>query len=252
MAGRVLDCGDQSSAGLIRRSNAEWIAALDGTGDAQAAALIDLRTHLLRAALFTLQRALHYVGHLESSIVGELAQDCAQEALTAILQHLRSFRGESRFTTWAYAFAVNTALVTARRERRAYLALDRTVDGADWPPTAARDDDGPPDPERSALQAEMMAAIRDAIERQLTFKQQRVLRALVFEGVPLDVVVRRWGSNRNAVYKLVHDARRKLKKALVARGFDVEEFLGVSRSTRGRRRSMTSAAFVGPLRVAAR
>jgi RNA polymerase sigma-70 factor (ECF subfamily) len=96
-----------------------------------------------------------------------------------------------------------------------------------------------------------MAAIRDVIERQLSFKQQQVLRALVFEGVPLDVVVRHWGSNRNAVYKVVHDARRKLKKELVARGFDVEEFLGVSRPTRGRRRSMTSAAPVHPLRVAA-
>jgi RNA polymerase sigma-70 factor (ECF subfamily) len=212
---------------MTRRSNAEWIVALDGTGDEQAAALTDLRTYLLRAALFTLQRALHYVGHLESSILGELAEDCAQEALTAILQHLHAFRGESQFTTWAYAFAVNTALVAARRERWAPAPLDRILEGAESLPWPARDESGLPDPERRALQAEMMAAIHDGIEQHLTLKQQQVLQALVFEEVPLDEVVRHWGSNRNAVYKLVHDARRKLKTHLVARGFDVKEILDV-------------------------
>ena len=99
------------------RSNTEWIAALTGRGDGHAAALSDLRTHLLRASLFTLQRGR--IGHLESSIVRELAEECAQEALTRIIQGLHAFRGDSRFTTWAYAFAVNTAFATARRQRSA-------------------------------------------------------------------------------------------------------------------------------------
>jgi RNA polymerase sigma-70 factor (ECF subfamily) len=212
---------------MRRRSNAEWIVALDGTGDEQAAALTDLRTYLLRAALFTLQRALQYVGHLESSILSELAEDCAQEALTAILKHLHAFRGESHFTTWAYAFAVNTALTSARRERWAPVPLDRILEGTESLPRPACDEGGPPDPERRALQAEMMTAIREGIEQHLTLKQQQVLRALVFEEIPLDEIVRHWGSNRNAVYKLVHDARRKLKAHLVARGFDVKEILDV-------------------------
>jgi RNA polymerase sigma-70 factor, ECF subfamily len=169
-------------------------------------ALTDLRTYLLRAALFTLQRSLHYVGHLESSILGELAEDWAQGALTAILQRLHVFRGESQFTTRAYAFAVNTALVAARRERRASVPLDRILEGTDSPPWPARDEAGLPDPERHAMQTEMMAAIRDGIEQQLTLKQQQVLRALVFEEISLEEVVRHRGSNRNAVYKLVHDA----------------------------------------------
>jgi RNA polymerase sigma-70 factor (ECF subfamily) len=210
---------------MSRRSNAEWMAALEAEGDEQAVALADLRTYLLRAALFTLQRALHYVGHLQSSALGELAEDCAQEALTAILQHLHDFRGKSQFTTWAYAFAVNTALVAARRERWAPVPLDRILEGSESQPSPAGDEGGPPDPERRALQAEVMAAIRDGIEQHLTLRQQQVLRALVFEEVPLDEVVRRWGSNRNAVYKLLHDARRKLKTHLVARGFDVKEIL---------------------------
>ena len=101
------------------RSNTEWIAALTGRGDGHAAAVSDLRTHLLRASLFTLQRALSSIGHLESSIVRALAEECAQEALTRIVHGLHAFRGDSRFTTWAYAFAVNTAFATVRRERSA-------------------------------------------------------------------------------------------------------------------------------------
>jgi RNA polymerase sigma-70 factor (ECF subfamily) len=235
--GRVLAAGDpdyepersdreyKNAAGGRRRSNSEWIIALNGGGDEQATALTDLRTYLLRAALFTLQRSMHSVGHLRSSILSELAEDCAQEALTSILQRLGSFRGESRFTTWAYAFAVNTALVAARRERWVSVSLDRILEGTESLPWSVGVESGLPDPERHALQAEVLAAIRDGIEQNLTLKQQQVLRALVFEGVPLDEVVRHWGSNRNAVYKMVHDARRKLKSHLMARGFDLKEIL---------------------------
>lgn len=219
------DREDKSAAVGMRRDNSDWIIALNGSGDEQAAALTDLRTYLLRAALFTLQRSTHYVGHLRSSILSELAEDCAQEALTSILQHLGGFRGESQFTTWAYAFAVNIALVAARRERRAPVSLDRILEDVESPSWSVRDEESLPDPERHALQTEMMATIRDGIEQQLTVKQQQVLRALVFEDVPLDDVVRHWGSNRNAVYKMVHDARRKLKAHLMNRGFNVKEIL---------------------------
>jgi RNA polymerase sigma-70 factor (ECF subfamily) len=208
---------------MTQRSNAEWIVALNGRGDEQAAALTDLRTYLLRAALFTLQRALRYVGHLESSTLAQLAEDCAQEALTTLLQRLHDFRGESRFTTWAYAFAVNIALTAARRERWAPVVLDPILENSEALLSPGRDEDGLPDPERRALQVEMMAAIRDGIEQNLTLRQQEALRAVVLEDVPLDVVVRQWGSNRNAVYKLVHDARRKLKMHLASRGFDVKD-----------------------------
>ena len=212
----------RTSAEMRHRSNAAWIVALNGTGDAQAAALTDLRTYLLRAALFTLQRALRYVGHLESSRLGLMAEDCAQEALTTILQRLHDFRGESKFTTWAYAFAVYTALTAARRERWASVALDGTLEGRESLSLPASDEEGS-DPERRALQMEMIAAIRDGIHQHLTLKQQAALRALVFEEVPMDEVVRQWGSNRNAVYKVIHDARRKLKAHLTSRGFDVNE-----------------------------
>ena len=205
---------------MARRTNAEWLAALHG-GEGEDAALAELRTYVLRAALFTLQRARHHVGHLGSAALAQLAEDCAQESVTAILQRLDTFRGESHFTTWAYTFAVNTALMAARRERWASVPLEHILDGTETASVAAGDHRAI-DPEQQTLQTEAVAAIRDGIE-QLTVKQQQLLRAVVFEQVPLDEVVRRWGSNRNALYKLLHDARRKLKSHLLARGFDVDE-----------------------------
>jgi RNA polymerase sigma-70 factor (ECF subfamily) len=205
-------------ARMVRRTNAEWLAALQSSDEV---ALGELRTYVLRAALFTLQRARHHVGHLGSSALGQLAEDCAQESMTAILQRLDTFRAESHFTTWAYTFAVNTALMAARRERWASVSLDRILEGSDTP-SVAHDDPGVIDPETHALKAEAVAAIREGIEH-LTVKQRQLLRAVVFEQVPLDEVVRHWGSNRNALYKLLHDARRTLKSHLAERGFDVEE-----------------------------
>jgi RNA polymerase sigma-70 factor (ECF subfamily) len=205
---------------MARRTNAEWLAALR---DGDEVALAALRTYVLRAALFTLHRARHHVGHLGSSALSQLAEDCAQESTTAILQRLDTFRGESHFTTWVYTFAVNTALMAARRERWASVPLDHVLDGTETPSLDAGAH-GAIDPEKHALQTEALVAIREGIE-QLTVKQQQLLRAVVFEQVPLDEVVRRWGSSRNALYKLLHDARRKLKSYLVARGFDVEEML---------------------------
>lgn len=210
---------------MTRRTNAEWLAALQGGGIAQESALADLRTYLLRAALFTLQRAQHHVGHLARTELGELAEDCAQESLTAILERLATFRGDSHFTTWAYSFGVNVALMAARRERWGAVPLDGILDGSESSSSGAGDGDGPTDPETRALQAEAVQAILEGIERHLTPKQQQLLRAVVFEQVPLDEVARHWGSNRNALYKLLHDARRKLKSHLNARGFDVDEML---------------------------
>ena len=160
--------------------------------------------------------------------------------MTAVVQRLAEFRGESHFTTWAYTFAVNIALVAARRERWASIPLDRILDGSESPSSTAADQEGSADPERRTLQAEAVAAVRDGIEHHLTVKQQQLLRAVVFEQVPLDEVVRHWGSNRNALYKLLHDARRKLKSHLMARG------LTLKRSSISSRRRVRSRTRVPP------
>jgi RNA polymerase sigma-70 factor (ECF subfamily) len=177
--------------------------------------------------LYALRRRRADFGLMKAAEIGQLAEDCAQEAMLAILEHLDRFRGDSRFTTWAYSFAINTSLVAARRERWKRVPLDELIDEADrGAPSAWRE--GPTaDPARRALQDETLAVLRDTIESQLTVRQRQALKAIVLEGVPLDELARHWGSNRNAIYKLLHDARRKLKACLEERGFSVTETLGL-------------------------
>jgi len=209
------------------RSNAEWLTALKADDDTQARALSDLRAFLLRAALYALHRHRSALPHLGSADIAHLAEDCAQEAVSAILEHLHGFRGESRFTTWAYKFAINAALVAARRERWGRVRLDQVLDVRDLGERIGGGRDASSDPHRRALQRQMLAALRQGIEGHLTERQRQAVMATAFEGVPLDELARHWGSNRNALYKLLHDARRKLKAHLRERGFDVKEMLHV-------------------------
>lgn len=203
------------------RTNAEWLGALNGSGDDQVAALTDLRAYLLRAARFALQRS-------GSSMAGahltQLAEDCAQEAVVAVITHLDDFRGESRFTTWAYVFAINRALIAARRERWQNVSLDGMLETSPETEWGGVPQDNP---QHLVIQEEIVATLRKGIDECLTERQREALRAIVFESVPLDEVVRRWQSNRNAVYKLLHDARRKLRAYLEARGFSSSDVLAV-------------------------
>jgi RNA polymerase sigma-70 factor (ECF subfamily) len=152
-----------------------------------------------------------------------IAEDCAQEALVAILARLDEFRGDSRFTTWAYGFAVNIALVAARREGWKRASLDALLQTDD--PVGSLEAELDAHPDRAAEQKEAWRAIRAVLDGELTERQRQALVAVVLQEVPLDEVVRHWGSNRNAVYKLLHDARRKLKARLEARGLHPREVL---------------------------
>ena len=209
------------------RTNAEWLIALKSDGHAQAAALSDLRAYLMRAALYALYRCRSTLRDSAPTDIQQLAEDCAQDALSAVLEHLDQFRGESRFTTWVYKFAVNAALVAARRERWARVPLDRLLDSPDLVERFGAFRDTSSDPQRGALQREVLEALRQGIESRLTKRQRQALTAIVFEDVPLDELARHWGSNRNALYKVLHDARRKLKAHLTERGFDTKEVLDV-------------------------
>jgi RNA polymerase sigma-70 factor, ECF subfamily len=208
------------------RTNAEWLAALKAAGPPQTAALAELRAYLLRAARYALSRHRNAL-RLAPTDMAQLAEDSTQDALTSLLEHLHEFRGESRFTTWAYKFAINAALIAARRERWGRVPLDRLPDRPDLRLRLGTGSSTAPDPQRRTLQGEMLAALCDAIEQHLTPRQRQALTAVVFEGIPLDELARHWASNRNALYKLLHDARRKLKAQLRARGFDPQEMLDV-------------------------
>ena len=163
------------------RTDAEWLRGLEASGDEQADAVSELRQYLLRASLFALRRCRASLAHLAAPDLDALAEDCAQEAVMAVLAQLKTFRGDSRFTTWAYRFAINTALVAARREGGRRVPLDALLDAAGGGP---RLDEPPPDQE--ALRAEIRTLIREAIDRDLSERQRQALTAVLFEGVPLE------------------------------------------------------------------
>jgi RNA polymerase sigma-70 factor (ECF subfamily) len=211
------------------RTNEEWLHDLRANGAEQDAAIADLRNLLLRTVLFFFSRNLGDFGGLAREEILQIAEDCAQEALIAIMNRLPDFRGDSKFTTWAYKFAVNIALTTARRAHWKDFSLDQPPAAADgeafeW---NIQDKSSGVDSDQFALQSEVRQVIQEVIEHDLTENQRHVLLLMVFNEVPMDEVVHRLGTNRNAIYKMLHDARRKLKSSLQARGFEVGEMLAL-------------------------
>ena len=211
----------------IERENADWLRQLHPDHPRQAEAIEALRDLLLRGALYTFSRSLSDVYHLDRDTVLALAEDCAQEALIAILQQLDTFRGEGRFTTWVYKFAVNKALETARRERWKDRSIDPSADDQTTSPIEEASPALPDDLSDVAAQAEIWQIIQQVICDDLTDRQRQVVRLMVFDEVPMDVVTERLNTNRNAVYKMLHDARKRIRNCLQEHGFSTGEVLAL-------------------------
>ncbi len=194
------------------RTNQEWLHDLNASGATQEAAIADLRDLLLRAALYFFSRNLSDFENNDGDEILQRAEDCAQDALIAVMKHLSDFRGDSKFTTWAYKFAINIALMAARRERWKGVSLDQLAATTenDFFESRLQDKSDGSAPEESAMQSEVRRIIQDVITHDLTDKQRRIIFLMVFNEVPMDEVVRYVGTNRNAVYKTLHDARRKI------------------------------------------
>jgi RNA polymerase sigma-70 factor (ECF subfamily) len=183
-----------------------WVAALGGTGPAHDAAVAELHALLLRAARFELRRR---GAHAD---LEDLAMQAADDALVAILAKLPTFRGQSRFTTWAYKFALLEAGVKARR--RAWHGREVPLADDGWALLA----DAGRGPGGDAETAELLAAVRVAIATTLTPHQRAVLVAITLQDVPIDVLAERLATTRGALYKTLHDARRKLRAELQRQG----------------------------------
>lgn len=186
---------------------------------------MELHALLQRAALFQLRR--HMSGH--ESITADqalsLAEDVAQDASLVVLRKLDTFRGEAKFTTWAAAIAVACALGVLRRKRWRDVSLDRLPDH--WPDPAAAiiSQDGWANPQMANQRHAIWEVIREVIGQDLTAHQREALNLLVLQGLSTEEVEGRLGMTPSALYKLTHDARRKLKAGLQRRGFTVEEIL---------------------------
>jgi RNA polymerase sigma-70 factor (ECF subfamily) len=202
---------EPATSGLdVPPSDDAWWTDLTDDGPAGQQALARLHDVLLRASRRQVWRLRDLIPGAGAAEVDDLAHQAADDALVAVLRKLRTFEGRSRFTTWAYKFAVLQAGVTVRRQ----AWRSREVPLSDTLPLV----DPSPSPVAVSEAAQLARAVQDAIATQLTPHQRRVVLALVVDEVPIDVLADRLGSSRNALYKALHDARQRLRTVLTEGG----------------------------------
>ncbi len=202
---------------MTDRTNEQWLADLRSAEQPQAiAALRELLLRGLRAALANrINRDLEHV-----------IEDFVQEGLIKIMDHLDTFRGESRFTTWAQKIAVNSAFTELRRRRWQDLSLQDMIEdqeGNEFTPAILTDPDATP--EEQATRRAMLAFVQKMIEEELTERQRQAITAVVFNEIPMDEVAQRMNTNRNALYKLIFDARQNLQRKMTENGFTPQDVL---------------------------
>ena len=203
------------------RSNAEWLHDLRSEGRAHAVAVQELREYLLRAVLLYYRRNRSDLSHLRREELMQLAEDVTQDALLMILDKLDTFRGDSKFTTWAYRVAINQAASDLRRRRWRDVSLDAMNEaaGEELPSLLATlQDTSANDPHVQLARKQVWEAIQRVIDEEFTERQRVVFVSQYFHGIPPDLIAEQLGTNRNNVYKIAHDARIKLKKRLLAQG----------------------------------
>jgi RNA polymerase sigma-70 factor (ECF subfamily) len=203
---------ESATAPALDEASRAWLRDLRAAGPLYDAAVARLHELLLRAARHEVRRRVGMVPFLRGEQLDEIALEAADDALVAVLARLDSFRGASRFTTWAYKFALFEAAVKMRK--RAWQRREVPLEPETWSlfPSAQ------PGPAAAAEQAELLAALREALDH-LSPHQRSVFAALALNGVPIDVLADRLGTTRGALYKTLHDARRKLRAQLEAGGF---------------------------------
>jgi RNA polymerase sigma-70 factor, ECF subfamily len=194
----------------------EWLRELRGTGVEHDDAVARLHALLVRAARFEVARRRPGLPHVRGDELDDLALEAADDALVSVLRRLDDFRGASRFTTWVYKFALYEAAVKLRK--RAWQGREIPLEPEAWTVFSS----AAPEPGEHAEQAELLATLQTAIAEALTPHQRRVLVALALNGVPIDVLAERLGTTRGALYKTLHDARRKLRRHVEECGLSLD------------------------------
>jgi len=206
---------------MSKRDNKTWMKDLRAGATQRDMALADLHALLLRA----LPQGISTWLSPENPEFESLIEDAAQETLLRALDGLDSFEGRSQFTTWAYKIAVRVALNELRRRRWRDVSLDGLEDAAadDSAPRQFASSDLPP--ESVIERADLLRLVQQILAEELTERQRAAMNAIHVQGVPMEEVARRMGTNRNALYKLMHDARLRLKKRLEREGLEPQELL---------------------------
>jgi len=208
--------GSSSFSPRTEQKSRVLIERLSAPGAERDAALVDLHVLLSRAARFEMNRRRATSTELCGGDDDDLAHQSADDARVAILRKLGDFRGESRFRTWAYKFALCEAAANVRK--RAWQGREIPLKAETWPLIVG---DHERTPQQSVETTDTLAALRQAIEGDLSPHQREVLVAIALNGVPIDVLAERLNTTRGALYKTLHDGRGKLRAALLARDLGI-------------------------------
>ncbi|MEJ2353133.1 MAG: RNA polymerase sigma factor [Anaerolineales bacterium] len=203
------------------RSNEEWISALREAGSEQEAALSDLHAIILAGLSYALSK---YLSPADPEFES-LAENTAQETLLRVLDKLDTFEGRSQFTTWVNKIAIRIALTELRRKRWENVSLEGLVEDEEHYTPSGLMADPQRGPEVIVEGSDLMMRIQRIIQEELTDKQRQAMMAISVKGMPIEEVARRMGTNRNALYKLLHDGRLRLKNRLAREGLTPEDIL---------------------------
>lgn len=195
---------------MSTRSNEAWLSDLRSTGEIHEQALNDLREVIQKGLPYALSRWLSSTDPLFPPLVEEVTQ----ETLLRVLDQLNTFEGRSLFTTWVHKIAIRIALTELRRKRWRDASLDELTENEDTPPPAGLLADSQASPETSAERKDMLERVRRILQEELTPKQREALVLLGLQDMPMEDAAKKMKTNRNALYKLLHDARLRLKKRL--------------------------------------
>jgi RNA polymerase sigma-70 factor (ECF subfamily) len=198
----------------------DLLMGLRGAGPRREEAVSELHALLLCAARFEIRRRAATLRHVRSDAIEDLATQAADDACVAVIGKLHQFRGDSRFTTWTYKFALNEAAVHVRR--RAWQHRETVIDPEYWNSFA----DEAIGPARHADQVELLKKTKTLIDTSLSARQRDVLVSLAIHGTPIDVLAERLGTTRGALYKSLHDARRTLRRELAMADYDLASLSG--------------------------
>ncbi|MCO6449839.1 MAG: RNA polymerase sigma factor [Caldilineales bacterium] len=207
----------------VERSNEAWLEDLNSDGQRRDDAIADLLAWLQRRLFFYL-RSRSDIGRLDEEEIRQMAADFAQESVLIVLEKSGQFEGRSKFTTWAAKIGVHQALGELRRARWRDLSLDELTAGGNFEPAFVMEDERS-SPEERTIQRSVMAVVMDVMQNELSDRQREALYGRLVVGVPIDIMAERMDTNPNALYKLMHDARKRLKARLIERGLSPDEVL---------------------------
>lgn len=205
---------------MTTRSNEVWIAELRSSGVEYETALSDLRAIIQKGLPYALTRWLPS----DDPLFQPLVEEVTQETLLRVLDQLGTFEGRSLFTTWVHKIAIRIALTELRRKRWRDSSLDELTENEDAPPPGLLADPQS-SPEVSAERSDMLSRVKRILEEELTPKQREALVLLGLQDMPMEEAAKRMKTNRNALYKLLHDARLRLKRRLSLEGLNPQDLL---------------------------